>query len=725
MSAEKNRTLVHVHVTRHTLQGLYVTLDNGESGIIRTREISWNNKDIMQWRDIYPIGWDGYAFRIPTKKGEIPELSLRLVEYDPWDDFFDGLEKDQVFVGTVTGIYDYGAFLEIEDGITGLLRKSQLPQKMQASLPDIFWHGDKVAIIIREVDHEQRHIGFSLAPAQNLAEGKLPIERHSLAGGPEVEFNLDQLLNSKFPHNYILVVEDEPSQSAAICGWLRSFGQGVEALTSAEDALEFLSKSKPNIVMADVGLPGMSGTELAQIILSRHPQVQVVTMTDWARANEIHPELTKVQMQGGKLLYKPFLPEDLANYLLFNQDHGSFAGEAAQEHPRKHPANTKSSWKDIHHLLTKCQKKLGMEQVFLFALDPAHRHISIADRASDSIGNKSAIAQLIYSPVRDAAEDGEEFFIGKIGEKEHKRFQHFLEFAPTTTSCIGIPISENSSLKYALFAMDRRAREFSNETKMYVEGVALSISAILNQITLKEQATLIQRSALLGNLTSGMIHEINNLVSPLLLNVNHLRRSFADVDKESDHETLKIEITGIEREIRQMVSTVKTFGNIAKKPQTEILKVDEIINNTIKLLLHPSKRAKTNIIFDPPERIVIVRNQAVLLEQIIMNVSLNAIQQISEYRTEGGGCIRIDIELLEETRDDANCRILIHDNGPGIHASLWEKIFEMGYSTRQDGSGIGLYVSRNLMEEIDGKIYVADSRILSGSTFALEFPVHF
>ncbi|MCA9372434.1 ATP-binding protein, partial [Candidatus Woesebacteria bacterium] len=122
---------------------------------------------------------------------------------------------------------------------------------------------------------------------------------------------------------------------------------------------------------------------------------------------------------------------------------------------------------------------------------------------------------------------------------------------------------------------------------------------------------------------------------------------------------------------------------------------------------------------------LLVRNQAVTLEQIVLNVALNAIQQTAEHRPEGGGAICIEIQLIEEDQEGATCRILVFDNGPGIHTVLWEKIFEMGYSTRQDGSGIGLFVSRNLIEEIGGKVYVAKSHILYGSVFALEFPVKF
>ena len=262
---------------------------------------------------------------------------------------------------------------------------------------------------------------------------------------------------------------------------------------------------------------------------------------------------------------------------------------------------------------------------------------------------------------------------------------------------------------------------------MYAEGMALAVGATMDQLDLRERSALMQRSALIGNLASGMIHEINNLLAPLQYESNNLRKSLAQIEKEPTHakyENIRAEVANIEQDIRQIVGTVGTFGKIAKKPQLEVLRVDEIIKDTLILLNQISKRSRVKMDFHPPEKLVVVRNQAVMLGQILLNVCLNAIQQIAEQGSDQPRSIRIDMDPIRETNHGSMCRILIRDTGPGIHTSLWEKIFEMGFSTRKDGSGIGLFVSRNLMEEVEGKIYVMDSHILHGTVFALEFPVH-
>ncbi|MBL8100992.1 MAG: S1 RNA-binding domain-containing protein [Anaerolineales bacterium] len=726
MATKKDRDLVHVRVIKHLPQGLSVELDNGEHGIIRIREISWDSEELANWKINHPVNWDGYVFSIPTKKGEVREFSLRLVANDPWDDFFDGYNKTEVFEGVVTSVFEYGAFIEIEPGITGLLHKTQLPPKLQSIILDLFWHNDKVFVMVQNVDHEQRQIELSLAPLGNFPDMS-PFSTDNQPYIPhEAGESIRQALNANIPRRHILVVEDEVSQSEAVCGWLRELDQSVDVVHSAEEAIGFLSKTLPDIALVDVGLPSMSGTDLTRHILENYPQVQVVNATDWARASEVSEALEQLQAQGGKLLYKPLVPEDLVMYLLYEQDHQGITKQQIEEKSIVLKVPPKNSKKNIHTLMALCKKRLGVEHVFLFALDPAHRRIRVVERIGDGAINKNAITQLIYSPVRDVAEDRDVVVVNEIGEREHRRFQYLVEFLPTMTSCIGIPIPAQTAQKYALFAIDHREKQFGEETQLYAEGIALSIGAALDQNELREISALIQRSALIGNLASGMIHEINNLVAPLQYESDNLRKILMRLEKEPEdsiHEKIKNEVSNIEQDVRQIISTVNTFGKIAKKPKAEVLRVDEIVNDTLLLLREISKRSRVKMLFNPPEKMVIVRNQAVVLEQIVLNVTLNAIQQIVEHRSEESGQIHIAMELINETQNNAICRILVADNGPGIHSSLWEKIFEMGYSTRQDGSGIGLFVSRNLMEEIGGKIYVADSHILHGSVFGLEIPI--
>jgi signal transduction histidine kinase len=365
--------------------------------------------------------------------------------------------------------------------------------------------------------------------------------------------------------------------------------------------------------------------------------------------------------------------------------------------------------------------------VILFSLDPARRSIQIVERVGESMVNKNAVAQLIYSPVRDVAEDRKVVIANEINERERKRFQYLLEFSPMLVSCVGVPVPAQSSMRYALFALDRRAKQFGDERQMYAQGMALAIGAALDQNDLRERSALMQRSALIGNLASGMMHEINNLVAPLQNESVVLRKKIAQFEKDPAGSSVFIndQIGRLQEDIRRIINTTKVFSRLTAKGRDEILRIDDIIEETRFLLRDISERANVLIHFDRPDTMLIARAPSAVLEQIILNVTLNAIQQIAEFRPGIRGWVRIMLEVVNDTQDGQPlCRVLAEDNGPGIHARLWEKIFEAGYSTRREGSGIGLYISRNLMRELGGEVYISRSHILSGTTFVLEFPVH-
>ncbi len=131
------------------------------------------------------------------------------------------------------------------------------------------------------------------------------------------------------------------------------------------------------------------------------------------------------------------------------------------------------------------------------------------------------------------------------------------------------------------------------------------------------------------------------------------------------------------------------------------------------------------VVFNPPQQMLIIRSQAAAFEQVLLNILLNAVQQIAETRPAGSGWVQVRIDEPINPLETGFFRILVEDNGPGIHARLWDKVFEAGYTTRQDGSGIGLYISRNLIQEMGGRIYITESCILGGTTFAIEIRIRF
>lgn len=731
--------LVTIHVVKHLPMGLGVETENGQYGIIRIREISWDQDQAANWRENYPVDWSGAAYPLSSIKGQVKEFSLRLVESDPWERFSETIEMGELYEGVVTGIVVYGAFIEIAPGITGLLHRSQIPAWVKGSPIEVFWPGDRVFVKVQEIKYKDRKILLAFPESirqvgqRNLIDEVQPLNRLK-----DTDNGVDLFLKQNHRRKNYLIVEDDPDQSMTISSWLRHLGQRVDVAVGAEDALAFLEKTTPDMAFIDVGLPRMNGLELSKIILEKWPQIQIVITTDWAQAESVMDELEELLHHRAELLIKPLLPEDLISVIR----------KAGTEQPVKRIEQKDAAFESIsldqpsmlrsnslikRSLLDRLRRYLGFDLAIIFSINKSHRQVSILECSGDeTLLNSAAISQLIYSPVRDVAEDQGIVMANDIHSHGRDRFRYLLELYPHLTACIGVPITSRIPSDFALFALDRHSHQISPEQKIYVEAIALVIGTHLEQENFNERSVLIQRSALIGHLTRAMVHEINNLVGPLHSRMDNLQFTLKRMDTrrdltepmESEKSIIADELVEIQKNIRRIINTTRMFGRIAAKGKNEILRIDEIIDETIHFMRDISDRSHVKIIFTPPEHLLVIRSQAAALEQVLLNVLLNAVQQIAEQHPDSGGWIHVKIDSPYEMGGRTYFRILIDDNGPGIHVGLWDRIFEAGYTTREDGSGIGLYISWNLMEEMEGRIYVRQSHILSGTTFAMEIPYH-
>jgi signal transduction histidine kinase len=217
-----------------------------------------------------------------------------------------------------------------------------------------------------------------------------------------------------------------------------------------------------------------------------------------------------------------------------------------------------------------------------------------------------------------------------------------------------------------------------------------------------------------------MMGPLANRLGLLKEKLENLKKSGASKEKAA---SLTNKLGEIQGPIQKIVTNMKMLGRIVTNDKYEILRVDEIVNETINLLKDIADREHIILSFTPPEKLLVVRSQPAALQQILLNLLLNAIQQIAEFRSHYGGIVHVSVRPVATSTEEKLLRISIEDNGPGIHTSLWETVFELGYSTRQDGSGIGLYISRSLAEEkLDGSLFIQESYILGGTTMALEIP---
>ena len=106
-------------------------------------------------------------------------------------------------------------------------------------------------------------------------------------------------------------------------------------------------------------------------------------------------------------------------------------------------------------------------------------------------------------------------------------------------------------------------------------------------------------------------------------------------------------------------------------------------------------------------------------DQIVLNLFTNSIEQIPLIRKQTG---KIEIGLQYMNNENI-IKMRFSDNGPGIHEKYLDKVFDLLFTTKPNGTGLGLYISKNLIESMNGKIYIENNIRFGGVTFVLEIPL--
>ncbi len=738
--------VVTVKVKRVLPFGLRVMLEDGQTGLIRDRELTWSaSAEHDRLREQYTAGDVLQAVVLGQNRQKQIELSLRLVQNDPWTDLPRRYHLSQLVNGIVTGIQPYGVFVEIEPGVVGLLHNSRLPAWPGINQTDLFWPGDHVTAVIDEIDVAERRLSLSLAKAvsrrwENVTPATGPsaklasVDRLETQAASAVQLPLQLWLHAQ-PQS-ILVIEDDALQRTAVANWLRNAGPHVLSAESAEEALQLLQDTTPNIVLADVGLPGENGIQAVQYIRERWPDIRHIIMTDWARAEEHSADLKMLRAAGVGLLIKPFLPDELLSVLVPRSKPPLEVGAANPMAPLSAaPAEALTispvTRQSLRNLLEDARKISGATKAVLFALDPAHQRVTIAGESGPAKLKESALLRMIYTPVRDVAEGELLIHIddAQTVEGRVRYLRPLLEFQ----SCLGVSVPGDSSRRYALFLFHPRPHVFDAIHEQHSRVYATAIGAVLDSQELRAHMTETQRLAILGNLTSALVHELNHQLGPISFSIEDLQAQCARLEKylldhrdpqaaademQQAYGTLKV----LARRIHNLMATASLFRDVTVQNDEQILRLDTAVEEVASLIKEYAELAHVQIMVQPVQGLLFTRTQAAQVQQILLNLILNAVQQIDLLRGTSGG--RVVIKLGQTTRAKQTIlQISIGDDGPGIHWRLWERIFDPGFTTRKGkGSGLGLYISRSLVETIGGRIYVADSDILWGSTFVIELP---
>jgi PAS domain S-box-containing protein len=222
------------------------------------------------------------------------------------------------------------------------------------------------------------------------------------------------------------------------------------------------------------------------------------------------------------------------------------------------------------------------------------------------------------------------------------------------------------------------------------------------------QLDIAARLAAISRLTGGVAHEIKNPLNAITLHLEVLKAKLG-----ADGEPVAPEIGVISREIARLDRVVKTFLDFTRPVEISMSELDlcELAREVAALVRPQAGQQKVATEVTTREGGAWVRGDRDLLKQAALNLVVNGVEAMKD-----GGSLRIDVR-----REDGFCQLSVSDQGPGIPAEVRDKIFNLYFSTKGKGSGIGLAVTFRVVQLHGGTIEFS-SEPGDGTTFLMRFP---
>jgi len=335
----------------------------------------------------------------------------------------------------------------------------------------------------------------------------------------------------------------------------------------------------------------------------------------------------------------------------------------------------------------------SQEHYRLFGLDPeskspsfetAFQRIHPEDRAMFNNAVDRAIRERSDFEVefRIVLPDGSTRYIRSVGHPVFSASGELVEFVGT-----GIDITE------------RRQAEKERERLRQVQADLAHIN----------------RATTMGELTASLAHDINQPITAAATDARTCLRWLAR--EQPDIGEARESAARMVNAVTRAADIISRLRQLFKKgaPQTDLVDVSEVIQEMVVLLRSEASRHSVSILTELSKDLPRVVADRVQLQQVLMNLMLNGIEAMQDAKTEGQLTIRA---LMAE---HGQLLISVADTGVGVSPEQADQIFNAFFSTKAQGTGMGLSISRSIVESHGGRLW-ATPNSGRGATFSFTLP---
>jgi signal transduction histidine kinase len=240
-------------------------------------------------------------------------------------------------------------------------------------------------------------------------------------------------------------------------------------------------------------------------------------------------------------------------------------------------------------------------------------------------------------------------------------------------------------------------------------GALVTLHDLESVEEIESELELSRRMAAIGRLTSGVGHEVKNPINAIVVHLELLKNKLGDSNAPAARHLEVIDV-----EIRRLDRVVQTLVDFSRPVDLQLHEQDlrQVVGDVLALATEELSTRNVTLESSLPSNPVVANVDADLLKQAVINVVQNGAQAMPD-----GGRLRV---ALEEEKKNAILRIA--DEGTGISEEIRDKIFDLYFTTKAEGSGIGLAMTYRILQLHHGSVEV-QSDLGRGTEFVLRIPL--
>ena len=259
-------------------------------------------------------------------------------------------------------------------------------------------------------------------------------------------------------------------------------------------------------------------------------------------------------------------------------------------------------------------------------------------------------------------------------------------------------------------AAEAALREARDELEMRVQERTEALQQVQSELT------HVTRVMTLGELTASIAHEVNQPLAAIVTNGNATLRWLGGATPNLSEARQAVE--RIIKDSYRASAVISRIRTLVKKtpPRSDLVDLNEVIVEVFALAQNEARRNRVSLKQQLKPDLPAVRGDRVQLQQVILNLIINGLEAIAKSKN---GTREL---LVMSDRDEAeNVRVAVSDSGEGLDSTNLERVFDAFFSTKPDGMGMGLAISRTIIESHGGRLW-ATSNSPKGAVFQFTLP---